>query len=449
MKYKQLKNYKTFLAFFIPMICGITFAQSNKTTDYFAQNALGNPVTGNSGEYYNGVTYVAYQGSLEDAYVAAYHHETKTWVGPFKAGTSLMGKDTSRKIDNHGKPTLVIDEKGYIHIVFGGHGGTPELGKNPLGNYHYGKQIHVVSKKPLDISSWEVLDNISPFGTYSQFIKVDNGDLFLFYRHGAHRSDLVYQKSVDNGRTFSAPVSYLKTKQTKGTKENPIIHDSWYAHHAKGQNNDVIVSYNYHVCKGPNHDGERHNVYYMRFDTDANEWYNVKGGKLTLPITKEQADSSTLVYNTGDMWTHNGIARLDTKGNPHITSYEGEHEGKTHGGAKSIIHYYWSDTEWVRSKSKGLPIGASGEMQIISSNEINMLLSYKEDNVGEVALWKSTDRGESFIKNKIFISEKGSNFDLSNFIINAKPEAQIIVAAKNNKANGKVYLVGKDGSVRR
>lgn len=149
------------------------------------------------------------------------------------------------------------------------------------------------------------------------------------------------------------------------------------------------------------------------------------------------------------MWTHNGIARLDTKGNPHITSYEGEHEGKTHGGAKSIIHYYWSDTEWVRSKSKGLPIGASGEMQIISSNEINMLLSYKEDNVGEVALWKSTDRGESFIKNKIFNSEKGSNFDLSNFIINAKPEAKIIVAAKNNKANGKVYLVGKDGSVRR
>ena len=65
-------------------------------------------------------------------------------------------------------------------------------------------------------------------------------------------------------------------------------------HFSKGQNNDVIVAYNYHVCKGPKHDGERHNVYYMRFDTDKNEWYNVKGEKLTLPITKEQADNKTL-----------------------------------------------------------------------------------------------------------------------------------------------------------
>jgi hypothetical protein len=52
-----------------------------------------------------------------------------------------MGKDKNRKIDNHGKPTLVIDKKEYIHIVFGGYGGTPDLGKNPLANYHNGKQI--------------------------------------------------------------------------------------------------------------------------------------------------------------------------------------------------------------------------------------------------------------------------------------------------------------------
>jgi len=35
----------------------------------------------------------------------------------------------------------------------------------------------------------EVLDNVDPFGTYSQFVKMDDGDIYLFYRHGSHRSD--------------------------------------------------------------------------------------------------------------------------------------------------------------------------------------------------------------------------------------------------------------------
>ncbi len=444
-----MKNMKRLTFLLLILLNLVVFAQNMSEVDYFASNALGNPVTGNAGEYYKGVTYVSYQGPLEDPYVAAYNHKTKTWVGPFKAGTSLMGKDKSRKIDNHGKPTLVIDKEGYIHIVFGGHGGTTDLGKNPLGNYHYGKQIHMVSKNPLDISSWEVLDNISPFGTYSQFIKMDNGDLYLFYRHGAHRSDRVYQKSLDNGRTFFAPVSILKTKKTAGTIENPVIYDSWYTHYSKGNKNDIIVAYNYHVCKGPNHDGERHNVYYMKFDTDKNEWYNVKDDKLTLPITKEQADNASLVYNTGDLWTHNGIVRLDDKGNPHITSYEGDHEGLIHGGPKSVIYYYWSGKEWERIESNGLPIGAKGEMKVLSTNEINMLISYKEDNIGEVALWKSINCGKKFSKKEVLLQEKNKNFDLSNFIRNANPEAQIIVASKDKSGNGNVYLVGEKGAVKR
>lgn len=444
-----MKNIKHLGFITLILLNLIAFAQKKSNVDNFASNALGNPVTGNAGEYYKGVTYVTYQGPLEDPYVAAYNHKTKTWTGPFKAGTSLLGKTPGKKTDNHGKPTLVVDGNGYIHLVFGGHGGTPAIGENPLGNYHDGKQIHVVSKNPLDISSWETVENISPFGTYSKFIKMDNGDIYLFYRHGAHRSNWVYQLSKDNGKTFSEPISILKTKKIDGTQENPIIFDSWYIHFSKGQGNDIIAAYNYHVCKGPNHDGERHNVYYMKFDTHKGLWYNVEGEQLLLPITKEQADASTLVYNTGDLWTHNGIARLDAIGNPYVTSYEGEHEGEHHGGPKSIKHYYWSGATWIRTKSKGLPVGATGEMQIVSTKEINMLISYKEGDTGEVAWWISTDGGDSFVKKEIHVQEKNINFDLSNFIINANPEAQIIVAAKNNKANGKVYLVGEHGAVKR
>ena len=225
-----------------------TIDKEGEMVDYFADNGFGNAVAivqHPSGVYHKGITYVAYQGALEDPYVASYNHTTKEWKGPFKAGVSEMGKDPNRnkKIDNHGKPALLIDDAGYIHIAFGGHGGTREDGHNPLGNHHYGKNLHAVSKKPLDISEWETLDNISIFGTYSQFIKMDNGDMYLFYRHGAHRSNWVYQKSTDNGKTFGEPVSFLKHKRRTEIEAEY----SWYTWLSKVKVDDIIVVFDYHI----------------------------------------------------------------------------------------------------------------------------------------------------------------------------------------------------------
>jgi len=82
--------------------------------DYFTDNGYSNTVgtmQHPAGEHYKGVTYVAYQGPLEDPYVVAYDHATDKWSGPFKAGESIMGKTPGAKIDNHGKPALVVDER--------------------------------------------------------------------------------------------------------------------------------------------------------------------------------------------------------------------------------------------------------------------------------------------------------------------------------------------------
>lgn len=437
---------KTALSILIFLI-GLSACSQSKPTEvgYFANNGFGNSITGKAGEYYKGVTYVAYQGPLEDPYVAAFNHETGKWAGPYKAGISLMGKAPGKKIDNHGKPTLVVDSQGYIHLVFGGHGGTKDLGENPLGNYHNGKQIHVISKNPEDISSWEVVDNVSPFGTYSQFLKMDNGDIYLFFRHGAHRSNWVYQVSKDDCKTFTPPASIVLTKQTKGTEENPIIMDSWYLSFNHGRGNDIIVAYNYHVCKGPHHDGERHNCYYMKFDTDNDQWLNVKGEKLQLPITKEYADHMTLVKNTGDRWTHNGVAALDNQGNPHVTSYEGDHEGKIHGGVKDLMHYYWTGSDWAGGKTD-LASGAEGEIRISEPLEINFILATD----GEVGRWSSSDGGKRFTKGEILLAQKIGGISLSHMVRNAHPDAQIIAAEKIKGSDYvRMYLLGENGAIKR
>ncbi len=434
---------------FVSMTAFSWAAELPDSVDYFTDNGYGNPVAliqHPSGEYYRGVTYVTYQGPMEDPYVASYHHETGKWTGPYKAGTSVLGKKAKTKIDNHGKPAMIIDDAGYIHLVFGGHGGLESYGENPLGNTHLGKMIHVVSKKPLDISSWEVLENIPPFGTYNQFVKMDNGNIYLFYRHGAHRSNWVYQKSTDNGRTFAPPVSILKTKPCKKVK----AHDAWYCWFLKGKKDTISVGYNYHLCKEKAHDGERHNGYYMAMDTKDHLWRNVKGEKLTVPLTKEYADRMTLVIDTGDLWSVRGVAALDSTGYPHVTFTIGEGMGLKHGGPKQINHYRWTGKKWTSGGCPDLPV-ADGDIRVSSSNNLDLLLSHKDDNkIGEVAWWHSTDGGKSFKKGKILMQGKRTGFAITSFIRNAHPDALVVVGGKKGKSDfTKMYLLGDHGPIKR
>ena len=415
--------------------------------DYFADNGYSNTVgtmQHPAGEYYKGVTYVAYQGPLEDPYVAAYEHATGKWSGPFKAGESILGKTPGAKIDNHGKPALVVDGKGYIHIVFGGHGGLPRHGTNELGNTHNGQMIHVVSKRPQDIAEWEVLDNITPFGTYNQFVKMDNGDIYLFYRHGAHRSNWVYQKSTDNGRSFGPEVSILKHQ---ARTDNPGVHDSWYAWFTNGQGDEIIAAYNYHRCREPKHIGERHNGYYMMMDTKDGVWRNVKGEKLTVPVTKDYADEVTLVVGTGDLWTVRGTTDLDDAGNPHVTFEVGEGMGLHHGGPKQTTHYRWTGQQWVTGGATEVPISAVGDILVSSPTEVNLLLGGDE-----VAWWHSTDGGQSFAKGEVLIKRERTRFSLTSMIRNPHPNARVI-AAGNNRADKndfrEMYLLGDNGPVKR
>jgi hypothetical protein len=441
------------------IVCNTLFVtgqniDDNILVDYFTDNGLSSAVKTMqhpAGEYYKGITYVAYQGPTVDPYVAAYDHTRGKWTGPFKAGESILIHKEPGMIDSHGKPAMIIDDDGYIHLVFGGHGGMPALGINPLGDYGQGMMKHVVTKKPMDITEWKELDNISPFGTYNQFVKMDNGDIYLFYRHGAHRSNWVYQKSSDNGRSFAAPVSVLKTKQTTGTKEQPDIHDTWYAWFDNGQGNDIIATYNYHVCKEPNHDGERHNCYYMAMNTDNNEWYNVKGEILIVPVTKEHADTLTLVTNTGSSWTVRGTARLDNLGRPHVTINVGEHMGLKHGGPKQVCYYRWTGQEWISRDITDLPV-ATGDILITSPSEASLLLAYKDENIDEVAWWNTSDGGRNFEKGEVLLKRNKANFTnvISSMIRNAHPDARVIVAGEKRKGELRnMYLIGDNGPVTR
>lgn len=438
-----------------------SFAQKDSVTlDYFSDIGFGEGVAvvqHPAGEYRNGKTYVSFQGPEEDPYVASYDHKSGEWKGPYRAGISELGKTAEalkNKPDSHGKPTMLIDKLGYIHIFYGGHGGWKNRGKNPLGDSHSGSNKHAVSLRPYDVSAWQDLDNISPNGTYNQVIMMDNGDIYLFYRHGAHRSNWVYQKSTDNGRTFEAPISFLKTRRRSDVAAN----DSWYAWAAPGKNGDIIISYDYHFCwdreAAPDergHHGERHNVYYMVFNPEKNSWRNIKGQDVAIPVTRDVADEMTKIFESDELWSFNQSSALDAEGNPHIGIAMGPDSGVRHGGPKSMRHFRWTGSQWVGGHDAGMPDGR-GDIQPVSADKVSFLISSRDKKgFGNVSWWDSVDGGENFKRGKTLFQKKGRNFSTSAFVKNAHPDARIIVAenAPRDSKFRNMYLIGDKGAVKR
>lgn len=426
-------------------LCGVCAAAN---VDYFADNGYGNPISNLQhpvGEHFKGVTYVAYQGPHEDPYVAAYVHATAKWIGPVKAGVSPMGKSPDQidptELDNHGKPALIVDRQGYIHVVFGGHGGDSSWGENKFGTPGKGRFIHVVSQKPGDISAWKVLDNISPFGTYNQWVKLANGDLYLFYRHGSHRSDWVYQKSTDDGRTFSAPVSVLKHKVSAAS---PTVNDTWYAWFDNGQGDTITASYVYHPCANPKHTAHRQNTYYMLFDTRSGQWSNVQGTQLALPVTKESADQLTLIEDTGAVRTRHGTTHVDSAGRPHLVFPAG----------KDLRYYRWDGKAW----QKPVAIGAGsrglndGDFIVDSPTHVRMILGQATENAHEIAWWNTTDGGLSWLKDAVAITSKDRGFTPSALIRNAHPDAVVLLSSRSAAEPHlyrRMHLVGARGPLAR
>ncbi len=430
----------------LPWLANATLCAA-ETTDHFADNGYGNPLSTLQhpcAEHHHGVTYIAYQGPHEDPYVCAYHHDRKAWTGPVRAGLNPMGKvpdpTDPDQVDNHGRPALIVDGKGAIHVVFGGHGGSWRLGNNTLGTSGSGKQTHMVTARPEDITDWRLLDNISPFGTYSQFVKMDDGDIYLFYRHGSHRSDWVYQKSTDDARTFDPPVSVLKHK---ARQEDRNLHDAWYAWFGKGKGDTVAACYVYHPCRVRGHTKDRHNGYYMQMDCADDSWRNARGRALEVPVTKEVADRDTLVCDTGRRRSKRGTCGMDETGRPHVTFEQGG----------TLRYYRWQGDRWQEPVAVAPEAGVTdADLLIDSPKVVRILLTRSVGGRGEVGWWKTTDGGLTWTKTRRLISAPRTRFLIGALVRNAHTDACVVAAECRRDLPHlyrKVLLLGDNGPVPR
>lgn len=111
----------------------------------------------------NGKTHVVWQDSTDKGYFArarTLDHKTGKWSEPVTLG---QGRD------NHARPTITVDSKGYLHVIIGGH--------------HTGLQYRR-SVRPGDVSEWT---KVETFGktTYPVLICGPDDTLYLAGRHDA------------------------------------------------------------------------------------------------------------------------------------------------------------------------------------------------------------------------------------------------------------------------
>jgi hypothetical protein len=434
---KQIK-IKTLLIFAVFALC----LSSAQGLDYFAENGDSplnfrqHPSIATSGNK----TYVAYMGPSEDAYVCSYDHVTGVWNGPVLAGTSLLYTG-----DHHGRPTIAVDDAGYIHIVFGGHGGHDGL---PGDNSFYsfisepdptigGRQTQSRSDFPHDISSWSESPStsgyISGYGTYNQLIKMDDGDMYLFYRHGRHASDWTYQRSTDNGLTWESEVIIMDCIEN-------VTQESWYMWFEKGPNDTIICAYCFHPH--PHQGGvERYNVYYMKLNCGDDSWENVTGTTLNMPLVKADADAYTLAYDTSGDFVHEVLARLDPNGYPWIVFPLGDDYVY-----KSMR---WTGSAWTAyTEIDGSRNQQVGDLMVLSATSAKVVLSGYDTSTKDwsVSWYETTDSGASWQWTSDLFRDTDKH-RLSSLYLDGHPDAQLLIGEQ--QAPGKMYLYGESGYVQR
>lgn len=372
---------------------------------YFSENLPKNRSPGDS-HYRDGKIYIAYEGKLTDPYITSYDTKTNKWAGPYKAGHNTLSKN-GRKADGHGEPTMQQADDGHFHITFGGHGGESEDGLNPLSidtPHAGGRFIHVVSDKPNDISSFSPQDDVSPFASYAQSVKMPNGDMYFFTRAGTHKSPWVYYKLKQGNKRFEPPV--MITWPTP-RKDNPIMVDMFYIKTFKANDTDILVTMMNHLCNfkevhTSKHD-DRFNAYYLRLDTTTDTFYNVKDEVLTLPITKASGDQHALVYDSiKDGTIVNDTLGLTLQNGKPAMSYEIRHPEPRHWHMATFENGSWKTdqpmpgtTVWKLQDGNGKPVRTINNLVTLNSNSKNAKAAVIYRNANKETVFAIAERNES------------------------------------------------------
>lgn len=169
--------------------------------------------------------------------------------------------------DGHGKPTMVIDNDGYLHVFYGSHATD---------------QYYAKSNSPRDISLWtsRALTELPEMTYPSPCLHPSTGDIYILFRAGTWHGSTYpahefagLARSADGGDSWSDVGPIIDTTGFPGSFSDAYVIGALIEH------NDKLYM-TWIVSDGDSHDDVRKNVYVAYYDPSDGTVRSVDGADL-------------------------------------------------------------------------------------------------------------------------------------------------------------------------
>ncbi len=215
---------------------------------------------------------------------------------------------TSVGWDSHNSVTMAVDEEGQIHLS---------------GNMHCVPLIYFRTARPLDITSFEKVDDMVGRNeercTYPCFIRGAKGELIFRYRDGKSGNGVEYYNVYDP-----------KARAWRRLMDGPLTDGQGRMNaypHGPAQGRDGV----FHLCwvwRDTPDCSTNHDLSYAR-SRDLVRWESSRGRPFRLPITVETGEVVDPTPPQGGIINGNTVIGFDTQGRPIITYHKYDADGYT------------------------------------------------------------------------------------------------------------------------
>lgn len=405
-----------------------------------------------------GQTFLVYQGHGLDPYISVYDEGRDRWAGPYQVGSNRL----SGREDAHGGPALALDRDGYLHVLYGSHGGTISIAHSAYPH---------AAAKWVDDGVVRHANGSPIYGTYAQLDTTADGRIRLVYRDAstAGSGDWCMLESTEtSGGAITWAVSPRRLLDgANAASGGPDAGVQWYASVSAGSQGRTHVAF---VLRDETSSGSvtdqfvRRNLYYMQQQADGT-CTDVQGRPVSTPVTRAAADASCVVsVDVPGQYTNEPVVREDPDGRPGILFLTGSHEPN--------CTYEWRFARWTGSAwaistiAKTDDFFDAGTFEYASDGSIDAYLvtgGAADDQAtaaearmaargGDIEHWRSEDGGTGWhLEGTLMRSPDASARYNDPQIVaghTAGSDAQVLFCEWNNDVSqyiSKVFLWGSEG----
>lgn len=394
--------------------------------------------------YENGKTFITYMGNNNSPSITAYDHISQCWEDIIIPVENPLGGSNP-----HGAPALTLTKDGRICLFYGSHGSP---------------QKFIRSRNPYDIYDWEMMPDLLPHVTYPYPFRLKDGTLILFGRKGLYQSPWFETVSNDDGNTWSSPRDIINFLPL-GLFASFIVGPDGQTVHCTFTHDDTRFQYEWQ---------NRRHCFYAKRDLEG-QWTNAAEEILIHPINTEMAFNQCLILRTNPMKSSNvGSIGVGKENSPYIVFIEGLIEEMDF----SLQFARWKGDNWdIREITRtdnifdnkcAIFYRTNGQIDVFLIAGGTDKTYFKRG--GNIQLWKSTDDGETWKKDKDIITYEETEQVYTDIqpVLNGRFDAEIVFcdwhhadpipgvkptqedrAFRPNDYTHRIYLYGELGFIKR